>query len=152
MTRPVAGGSTSRSHDTLVLALEAVLLVRGLLGLADAWTLVRTGARFIPFSDGAAIGGSPLWAAVWALVCLAAVPLLMRRHAAGWLLAAVACTAYLATGVSDAPLFGATATVPAGAWILFAIDVGIPALARARLISVRPWFLAVARRPGRPRA
>lgn len=153
MTRPVAGGSSSsRSHDTLLLALGAVLLARGFVGLADTWTLARTGTRFIPFSSGAAIGGSPVWAAVWAIVCLGAALLLWRHQAAGWLLAAGACAAYLATGLGDATLFTAAATVPAGAWVLFAIDVAGPAVALVLLISVRPWFLATARRPGRSRA
>ena len=136
----------------MILVLGALLLVRGLVGLADAWTLARAGTRFIPFSEGADIGGSPLWAAVWAIVCLAGSILLVRRHAAGWLLAAGACAAYLATGVGDVTLFGAAATVPAGAWVLFVIDIAGPAFALALLVSVRPWFLATVRRPGHPRA
>jgi hypothetical protein len=152
VTRPVAGESTTRSHDMLLLALAAVLVARGVVGLLDMWTLARSGIRFIPVGAGATVGGSPVWAGLWAVVCLGAALLLMRRQAVGWLLAVGACAAYLVTGLGDAALFDSVATVPAGAWMLFAIDIAGPALALALLISLRPWFLATARRPGHLRA
>jgi len=151
VTRPVAGESTTRSHETLLLTLGALLLARGVLGLLDMWTLARSGTRFIPVGAGATVGGSPVWAGLWAALCLAAALLLLRRQAIGWVLAAGACAAYLVTGLGDAALFDSAATVPAGAWMLFVIDVAGPALVLALLISVRPWFLATARRPGRLR-
>ncbi|MGZ6260798.1 MAG: hypothetical protein ACXWN5_08105, partial [Candidatus Limnocylindrales bacterium] len=118
----------------------------------DMWTLARSGIRFVPLGAGATVGGSPVWAGLWAAVCLAAAVLLVRRQAIGWVLAAGACAAYLVMGLGDAALFGSVATIPAGVWVLFLIDVAGPALALALLISVRPWFLATARRPGRLRA
>jgi len=151
VTRPVAGESTTRSHETLLLALGALLLARGVLGLLDMWTLARSGIRFVPVGAGATVGGSPVWAGLWAAVCLAAAVLLVRRQAIGWVLAAGACAAYLVMGLGDAALFDSVATIPAGAWVLFVIDVAGPALALALLISIRPWFLATARRPGRLR-
>ncbi len=151
VTRPVAGESTTRSHETLLLALGALLLARGVVGLLDMWTLARSGIRFIPVGGGATVGGSPVWAGLWAAICLAAALLLVRRQAVGWLLAVAACTAYMVTGLGDAAHFGSVATVPVGAWMLFGIDIAGPALALALLISVRPWFLATARRPGRVR-
>ena len=90
-----------------------------------------------------------MWAGLWAVVCLAAAVLLVRRQAVGWLLAVGGCAAYLVMGLGDAALFDSAATVPAGAWVLVLIDVVGPAVALALLISVRPWFLAVARRPRR---
>ena len=77
--------------------------------------------------------------------------LLVRRQAIGWVLAAGACAAYLVMGLGDAALFDSAATIPAGAWVLFVIDIAGPAVVLALLISVRPWFLASARRPGRLR-
>ena len=151
MTRPVAGESTTRSHETLLLTLGALLLARGVLGLLDTWTLARSGIRFVPVGAGATVGGSPVWAGLWAAVCLAAAVLLVRRQAIGWVLAAGACAAYLVTGLADATLFDSTATIPAGAWALFVIDIAGPAFVLALLISVRPWFLASTRRPGRLR-
>ena len=150
MTRPVAGESTTRSHETLLLTLGALLLARGVLGLLDMWTLARSGIRFVPVGAGAIVGGSPVWAGLWAALCLAAAVLLVRRQAIGWLLAAGACAAYLVMGLGDAALFDSAATIPAGAWVLFLVDVAGPALVLALLISIRPWFLAGARRAGPP--
>jgi hypothetical protein len=151
VTRPVAGESTTRSHETLLLTLGALLLARGVLGLLDTWTLARSGIRFVPVGAGATVGGSPVWAGLWAAVCLAAAVLLVRRQPIGWVLAAGACAAYLVMGLGDATLFDSAATIPAGAWVLFVIDIAGPALVLALLISVRPWFLASTRRPGRLR-
>ena len=66
------------------------------------------------------------------------------------MLAAGACAAYLVMGLGDAALFDSTATIPAGAWVLFVIDIAGPAVVLALLISVRPWFLASAPAPGPP--
>ncbi len=147
MTRPDQPVPRQRPHDGLLAALVVVLLLRSALGIWDAWSLFASGVRAVPISEGATVGGTPFWSLLWAALTLSAALLLARRHALGWVLGVASCVAYLASGIGDVALFRMEGAITLGPWVLFLVDLAGPAIVLALLVSIRPWFLTVARRP-----
>ncbi|MGH2467660.1 MAG: hypothetical protein ACRDGL_08015 [Candidatus Limnocylindrales bacterium] len=144
-------------HDLLLAVLTIGLVGRGLLGLADAWSLSTSGIRFIGLDATMSLGGGSIgWTAGWGAAALVAGLLLARRQALAWLLAVAACVAYLVTGIGEAVQIvgsgdgGSGPAISTGAWLFFLVDLTVPALLLALLFTVRPWFLSVSRsRSGR---
>jgi hypothetical protein len=127
----------------LVLALSA----RAALSLADAASLAGTGVGFLHLGGIAQADSSPLWALLWGSLALAATVLLARRRALGWVFGAAVCVVYLVVGVAQAVMWDvAGGSLPLGAWLVFGADIMVPALVLAGMFTVRPWFLAHARR------
>src|SRR3972149_4903383 len=78
---------------------------------------------------------------------LAAAILLGRRQALGWIFGAAVCVVYLVVGVAHAVMVNVSdGVLSTGVWCVFGADVAVPALVLAGLFTVRPWFLAHARR------
>ncbi|HEX5465394.1 MAG TPA: hypothetical protein VFW92_01835 [Candidatus Limnocylindrales bacterium] len=139
-------------HDLLLIVLSVGLLLRGLLGLADAWSLSSDGVRFIGLEATLSLGvGSVGWSAGWGAAAIAAGLLLLGRRALGWLVAVAACVAYVVIGIGEvaqvtgsAPGASGTA-ISLGVWLFFLVDLAVPAVLLALLFTVRPWFLARSR-------
>ena len=142
-----AAAAAERSHGVLVRILALTLLARAALSFADAIAIATSGLGFLHLGGIAYADGSPLWPILWGSVALASAVLLLLRRPLGWILAAGVCVAYLVVGIAHAVDATSDATgLPAGVWLVFAADVVVPSLVLAGLFTVRPWFLAAARR------
>jgi hypothetical protein len=139
--------AAERSHSVLLRILTLALLGRAALSFADAIAIASSGLGFLQLGGIAYADGSPLWPVLWGSVALASTVLLLLRRPLGWVLAAGVCVAYLVVGVAHTVDATSDATgLPAGVWLVFAADVLVPSLVLAGLFTVRPWFLAAARR------
>ena len=138
------------------MALALVLLVRAILGMADAIAIARGGVRIVPAPESVALSTpSPLWPAFLAVLALAAAIRLPARDVVGWTLAIATCVAYLISGIADLGMLGPGAPLAdAGFWIFFAVSLVVPAVVLAVLLAVREWFLPppTRRRGGWPRS
>ncbi len=142
-----AVAAAERSHGVLLRILALALLGRAALSFADAVAIATSGLGFLQLGGIAYADSSPLWPILWGSVALASTVLLLLRRPLGWVLAAGVCVAYLVVGVAHAVDATSDATgLPAGVWLIFVADVLVPALVLAGLFTVRPWFLAAARR------
>lgn len=145
--RGVASSTDERSHDGLLRILVLALLARAVLSFADAAWLAVSGVGFLQLGGIAQADASPSWSLLWGALALAAAILLGRRQALGWLFGAAVCVVYLVVGVAHAVMVNAAdGVLTTGVWFVFGADVAVPALVLAGLFTVRPWFLAHARR------
>lgn len=141
-----AGPSPERAHDALLRLIAVALLGRALLSFADAIAIATGGMGVFELGGIAHADGSPVWPILWGGVALAAAVLLLLHRPIGWVLGAGVCVAYLIVGVAHAVDATSSHTgLPAGVWLIFAVDVLVPSLVLAGLFTVRPWFLAAAR-------
>lgn len=148
-----AGGRLSPRHlDVVVWLMAAALLVRAVLGLADAIALAGGGVRALPVWAGMGLGAtSPLWSAMLALLALAGGVGLIVRWPTGWLIALGACVGYLLSGLGDLAFLASVAAFdPADYVVLFAANVAMPVVVIAGLLWTRPAFLFRARQGARP--
>jgi hypothetical protein len=148
-----AGGRLSpRQLDVVVWLMAAALLVRAVLGLADAIALAEGGVRALPIGAGMGLGAtSPLWSALLALLALAGGVGLIVRWPTGWLIALGACLGYLLSGLGDLAFVASLAAFdPADFVVLVGGNVAMPIAVLAGLLWTRPAFLPRARHDARP--
>jgi len=151
VTHP-GGRLSPRQLDIVVWLMAAALLVRALLGLADAIALAEGGVRALPVGGGMGLGAtSPLWSALLALLALAGGVGLIVRWPTGWLIALGACLGYLLSGFGDLAFVASVAAFdPADFVVLVAGNVAMPILVLAGLLWARPAFLQRARHDVQP--
>jgi hypothetical protein len=148
-----AGGRLSPRHlDVVVWLMAAALLVRAVLGLADAIALAGGGVRALPVGAGMGLGAtSPLWSALLALLALAGGVGLIVWWPTGWLIALGACLGYLLSGLGDLAFVASVAAFdPSDYVVLFAGNVAMPIVVIAGLLWARSAFLHRARQGARP--
>jgi hypothetical protein len=132
----------ARSHDGLLRLLSLALLARGALSVVGATTLTTGGLGPVRVGGIVEAVQSPLWGLAWGVVALFAGVMLARRRRLGWIFGAAVCVAYLVVGVTVAFAAEPFAEVlRLGFWLVFAVDVIVPAFMLAGLFTVRPWFL-----------
>jgi hypothetical protein len=144
-----AGGRLSpRQLDLVVWLMAAALLIRAVLGLADAVALAGGGVRALPVGAGMGLGAtSPLWSAMLALLVLAGGVGLILRSPTGWIIALGACLGYLLSGLGDLAFVASVAGFdPADYLVLLVGNVAMPIVVLAGLLWTRPVFLHRARR------
>lgn len=134
-----------RHRRLIVAALALALLVRAVLGLADAVAIARGGVRVIPVPETVALSTpSPLWPALFAALAFAAGAALPRRDMPGFGLAVAACVAYLASGIADLGMIRPAAPLAdLGFWLFFIANLVVPAVVLAALLTTRDWFAPV---------
>ena len=137
-----------RHSRAVLVALALALLLRALLGLADAVAIFQGGVRAIPIPEGVALTSpSPLWPLVLAATALAGAAGLPMRTLVGWSLAVIACVACLTSGIADlGSMRPGWPLRDVGFWIFFAANVVVPAAVLAILVALRSWFVDLARR------
>lgn len=135
-------GVAERHRRPIVLALALALLVRAVLGFADAIAIARGGVRVIPTPEAVAVSTpSPLWPALLAVLALAAGARLPSREMLGWVLAVAACVGYLVSGIADLGMLRPAAPLAdVGFWLFFVANLVVPAVVLAALLAAREWF------------
>jgi len=153
---PTAGRRPRRSfldrhRRELIWAIAVALVLRGVLGIADAVSIAQGGLRVLPMTAAVGLGaGSPLWSMLWAFLAIAAGAGLLSRFLLGWALGIGASLAYLAAGIGDLGLLGAGTTplISGSFWLLFLADVLVPGVVLAGLVRLWPPLVHA---PARPR-
>jgi len=139
------------SHAGLLRVLAVALLARGALSIIGSGAFAYGDHFFLRLDGIGEADRSPLLGLTWGALALAAGLLLARRRRIGLVFAGAVCVAYLVVGVTVAfaaqPLLGLDRV---GFWLVFAIDVVVPALVLAGLITLRPWFVALVGRRSEP--
>jgi hypothetical protein len=130
--------------------MAAALLIRALMGLADAIALAQGGVRTVPIGGGVGLAAtSPLWSAVLAFLALVGAAGLVARWPVGWLVALGACVGYLLSGLGDLAFVASAAAVNGrDVAVLVVANVVVPVVVIAGLLWTRPAFLPPARGPG----
>jgi hypothetical protein len=136
-------GIAARPSRTILAALALALLVRAVLGLADAVAIFQGGVRAIPVPETVALSSpSPLWPFTLAVLTLAGAAGMPTRSLTGWVIALVACIAYLASGIADlGSLRPGWPLRDLGFWVYFGVNLVVPAAVLAILLAVRAWFV-----------
>ena len=149
----MTGEATRRR--AVIAALALALLVRAILGAADAVAIARGGVRIVPVPESVALSTpSPLWPAFVAALAVVAAARLPFVGIVGWVLAVATCVASLVGGIADLGLLRPGAPLAdAGFWIFFAVYLVVPAAVLTALLAVRDWFVPAraGRRPAWPR-